>query len=208
MFFISLEGIDCSGKTTIGAMIKNELIKLGYEVIFTREPGGVYISEKIREILLDKNNNNMDSWTEFLLYLASRRQHLIEKIIPNLKKNKIVLTDRFMDSSSAYQGVGRNISLEKIQYIQEIILESYKPDLTLFFDLNWNDAKLRMAERKKNKKNRLDLEKNDFFLKVYKGYKKILKLEPSRIKRIDAKKSPNEVLKQCIKLITNKLRKI
>mgnify|MGYP002519934807 CR=1 FL=1 len=133
--FVTIEGPEGSGKTTIGKKIVEQLMNDGYEVIYTREPGGIEIAEQIRQVILDVNNTNMDPRTEALLYAASRRQHLIEKIVPAIKDNKIIICDRFVDSSLAYQGHARNIGIDEVLSINSFAIDGKMPDLTIFFDL-------------------------------------------------------------------------
>nr|WP_253723538.1 dTMP kinase [Spiroplasma citri] len=133
MLFITLEGIDGSGKTTISKLLKEKLRSEGYQVVLTREPGGNEIAEQIRNVILSKHNLGMDPWTEALLYIAARRQHVVEDILPALKRGEIVICDRFMDSTSAYQGYARGLGIWTLDEVQSIVLGTTKPDLTLFF---------------------------------------------------------------------------
>ncbi len=198
MYFISIEGIDGSGKTTIIQMIKQWFLSKGQDCVITREPGGVSISESIRSIILDKNNNHMSPWTEALLYIASRKQHLDEVVIPNLKNNKIVISDRFMDSTSAYQGYARGIDISDLDEIQNKILNHYIPDLTLFFDIDPIEANIRIQNRGLEASNRIDLETIEFHKKVYNGYKILASHNYERIKIINARLSIEKVYEQCI----------
>ncbi|WP_339024517.1 dTMP kinase [Spiroplasma endosymbiont of Agriotes lineatus] len=196
-FFISLEGTEGSGKTTVGQMLKEKLRQENYDVILTREPGGVKISEKIREIILDKENSEMDKWTEALLYIAARRQHTVEVILPALQDNKIVICDRFIDSTSAYQGLGRGLGIINLNDIQNTIIGNARPDLTIFFDLEPEIGLKRIKDfRMVSELNRLDLEQLDFHQKVYEGYRILLSQNPQRIKVINAKPDIKIVFKQ------------
>ncbi len=208
MIFISLEGLDCSGKTTIGKMIKEQLIQDGFDVLFTREPGGEPVSEKIRDLILDKKNKNIDAWTEALLYIASRRQHLIKIIIPALKKGTIILCDRFMDSTTAYQGAGRGISISELDDIQNQVLGFYKPDLTIFFNISPEDALARMSKRTNKEIDRMDLQNINFFKSVYEGFLILLNNNPKRIKEINATKSINDVFNQCYSKVREKIEEV
>jgi len=134
--FVTIEGPEGSGKTTIGKKIVERLIQEGYEVIYTREPGGIDIAEQIRNVILDVKNTNMDPRTEALLYAASRRQHLIEKIVPAIKDNKIIICDRFVDSSLAYQGHARHLGIDNVYEINKFAIDTLMPDLTLLFDID------------------------------------------------------------------------
>ncbi len=182
--FITFEGNDGSGKTTMAQLIYDRLKQEGYDVILTREPGGIEIAEKIRDIILDPANTEMDARCEALLYAASRRQHLAQKVIPALKDKKIVICDRFIDSSLAYQGHARGIGIDEVYELNLFAIDSYMPDLTLFFKISVEEAKKRMDER--GNLNRLDQEQSDFHQKVREGYELICQKYPQRIKVIDA----------------------
>ena len=130
--FISFEGVDGSGKTTVSKAVAKKLLDLGYYCVYTREPGGIEIAEEIRNVILDPKNTKMDAKTEALLYAASRRQHLVEKILPALDDGAIVISDRFIDSSLAYQGIARNIGFEKVKEINEFAIEDMYPQKTIF----------------------------------------------------------------------------
>ncbi|WBX36560.1 dTMP kinase [Mycoplasma capricolum] len=204
--FITFEGMDGSGKTTALLKVKEELERLNYKVLITREPGGEVIAEQIRQIILDNKNKDMDAWTEALLFIASRNQHLQKVIKPALEKNIIVISDRFIDSTSAYQGSARNIGVDVVSEIQQIVLKNCLPDLTLFFDVSFSEAEKRMQIRGENSKNRLDKEENNFKQKVYQGYLELVKNNPKRIKVIDANKDIDQVYNQSIKIILEKLK--
>lgn len=202
--FITIEGTDGSGKSTQVELLMDYLRKKGADVIFTREPGGTQISEKIREIILDVDNSEMTGITEALLYAAARSQHVEEKIIPALEAGKIIICDRFVDSSIAYQGAARGLGAEKIMGINEAALHGIMPDMTLFFDLSPEKGIL----RKKNERalDRLEKEKMDFHEKVYEGYKNLCKKYPERIKPIDADRSIDEVHSEVIEVIDGLLK--
>ncbi|WP_215827048.1 dTMP kinase [Spiroplasma endosymbiont of 'Nebria riversi'] len=205
-FFISLEGTEGSGKTTVGQMLKEKLRQENYDVILTREPGGVKISEQIREIILDKGNSEMDKWTEALLYIAARRQHTVEVILPALQDNKIVICDRFIDSTSAYQGLGRGLGIITLNDIQNTIIGNAKPDLTIFFDLEPEIGLKRIKDfRTTSELNRLDLEQLDFHQNVYEGYRILLSQNPQRIKAINAKPDIKIVFEQVWVLVQKHL---
>ena len=133
--FITLEGPEGSGKTTAVEAAVKKLEEMGYQIVRTREPGGTPISEQIRNVILDKANTAMDGRTEALLYAASRRQHLVEKVWPALKEGKIVICDRYLDSSLAYQGAARGLGIDEILNVNLFATENTWPDLTLLFDL-------------------------------------------------------------------------
>ena len=167
----------------------------------TREPGGVRVSELIRDILLDRQNTEMDSRTEALLFAASRRQHLIEKVKPALEEDYIVFCDRFVDSSLVYQGYGRKIGMEEVYIINQFAIESTLPDLTIFVDVRPEVGLARVFKSNNREVNRLDLEKLNFHNMIYKGYQKLLEMYPDRVKRIDGEKEIDLVAKQAIELI-------
>lgn len=194
--FITFEGNDGAGKTTICLKIKEKLEKRGYPVVYTREPGGSKIAEEIREILLDTKNTEMDQRTEALLYAASRRQHLVEKVVPALNEGKIVLCDRFVDSSLAYQGYARGIGMDEVWQINQFAISDYMPQKTLFLSVSMETGQKRMNIR--GDKNRLDLEANDFHQKVRKGYDTLIEKYPDRIVVIDAEPSVDVVFKNAL----------
>ncbi len=197
--FISIEGTDGAGKSTQIDLLKKYITEKGRDVIVTREPGGTPISEKIREIILDNNNSEMSYITEALLYAASRAQHVNEKIKPALMEGKIIICDRFVDSSIAYQCAARGISREIIEDINKYAIDGIMPDITLYFDITPQEG----IKRKKNMHtlDRIEQEKQDFHNKVYEGYQMLLKLYPERIKRIDASKDIYDVHNQVLKYI-------
>ena len=197
--FITFEGVDGCGKSTIAKMIVDKLIELNYPILFTREPGGNLIAEKIREIILDPNNTMMDNRCETLLYAASRRQHMVEQIIPALKENKIVICDRFIDSSLAYQGYARNIGIDQVRTINEFAIESFYPYKTIFFDISVDKTIERIKQREN--KDRLDLENITFHNNVQEGYKIINKHYKNRILYVDASKNIEQVYKQTLDII-------
>ena len=203
--FVTIEGVEGCGKTTIGKLIVEKLMSDGYEVIYTREPGGIEIAEQIRKVILDVNNTNMDPRTEALLYAASRRQHLIEKIVPAIKNNKIIICDRFVDSSLAYQGHARGLGIDNVYEINKFAIDTLMPDLTLLFDLDPRLGLERISANKLREVNRLDLEKAAFHNLVRNGYLEVAARFPERIKKIDASLSVEEVYNSAIKLINEAL---
>lgn len=205
--FVTIEGVEGCGKTTIGKMIVDKLISDGYEVIYTREPGGIEIAEQIRKVILDVKNTNMDARTEALLYAASRRQHLVEKVIPALKENKVIICDRFVDSSLAYQGHARGLGIEKVYEINKFAIDTVMPDLTLLFDLDPKLGLERISANKSREVNRLDLEKLEFHKLVREGFLIIENLEPNRVKKVDASKTIEEVFNDAYSLILEALNK-
>lgn len=203
--FITFEGPEGAGKTTIINMITDEFLKRDLNFISTREPGGIRIAENIRNIILNPENIEMDKRTEALLYAAARRQHLAEKVLPALGEGKIVLCDRFIDSSLAYQGVGRGIGIDEIYRINEFAINGLMPHLTIYFDLDPRVGLKRVHQADEREINRLDLEELDFHLKVQSGYFEIIKREPNRFKIIDASKSIEEVYEETLQVILEKI---
>lgn len=196
--FITFEGPDGSGKSTIIQKVYDYLIENNYDVIKTREPGGSPIAEKIRNLILDTENTEMGYRTEALLYAASRAQHVEETILPALNENKIVLCDRFLISSLAYQGVGRDLGIENVRKINEFGINEVFPDFVLFFDVD----PITTLKRKSSldTADRLEKEGNNFHERVYNGYKEILNSEKN-IEIIDATQSVEDVFNQCIKVL-------
>ena len=203
--FITFEGPDGSGKSTIIKKVYKKLINDGFDIVLTREPGGTPIAEKIRDIILDNSNVALDARTEALLYAASRRQHLVEKIRPALKEGKIVLCDRFLDSSLAYQGGGRNLGVQNVLNINLFATENTYPDLTLFFDIDPELGLKRVSQDKKRVADRLDNENENFHEKVYSTFKEIVNTNSQRIITIDASKSIEEVTECAYRTIKEKL---
>ena len=206
--FITIEGPEGSGKTTAANLLCEYLEKEGYEVVHTREPGGSEIAEQIRNIILDKKNTSMDARTEALLFAASRRQHLIEKVIPALKENKIVICDRFIDSSLAYQGKGRNLGIQNIYDINLFATDGLLPDLTLLFDIDVEKGLARVFKDKNREVNRLDVAAVNFHKLVREGYLEVAKNNPNRIKIIDASQGVNEVFNDVKEVVTKCLKNI
>ena len=191
--FIAFEGGEGAGKSTILDKIYDWMKDENIPCIKTREPGGIKISEQIRSVILDNNNTEMDERTEALLYAAARRQHLVEKIIPALNEGKVVLCDRFIDSSLAYQGYARGIGMDEILEINKFAIGEYMPNLSIFFDLDPSEGLKRINKDNNREVNRLDNEKLDFHNKVREGYYKILEKDKDRIVKIDASKSIDKV---------------
>lgn len=205
--FIVFEGGEGAGKSTILDKIYDWMNTEGIPCIKTREPGGIKISEQIRSIILDNNNTEMDERTEALLYAAARRQHLVEKIIPALNEGKVVLCDRFIDSSLAYQGYARGIGMDEILEINKFAIGEYMPDLSIFFDLEPSEGLKRINIDNNREVNRLDNEKIDFHNKVREGYYKILEKDKDRIVKVDASKTIDEVYEDVKYIITEWLDK-
>lgn len=203
--FITFEGPEGAGKTTILKMIAKNLEEKQYEYIQTREPGGIRISEAIRSVILDKAHTEMDARTEALLYAASRRQHLIERVMPALENGTIVLCDRFIDSSLAYQGYARNIGIQEVWNLNQFAIQDCMPTFTLYFDIAPELGLQRIAANADREVNRLDQESISFHKRVYEGYEQVLQMFPNRIYRIDASQSVETVFEECWKIITTHL---
>ena len=205
--FITLEGPEGSGKTTAVEAAVKALEEKGYQIVRTREPGGTPIAEQIRNVILDKDNTKMDPRTEALLYAASRRQHLVEKVWPALKEGKIVICDRYLDSSLAYQGGARGLGVDNILNVNMFATENTFPDLTLLFDITPEEGLKRIAANASREVNRLDLEKLEFHHKVRNTFLDLAKRYPERYVIIDASKSREEVAKATLDAILSRLCK-
>lgn len=193
-YFITFEGGEGAGKTSVLTAVADQLTLEGHTVVNTREPGGIKIAEEIRAILLDKANTEMDPRTEALLYAAARRQHLIEKVKPALEAGQIVLCDRFIDSSLAYQGYARNLGIDRVLQVNAFAIEQLMPDLTLFFDIKPEKGLARIQANQKREQNRLDVEELSFHKKVYQGYQELIDRFPTRIQTINAEKPLDNVI--------------
>ncbi|MFR3748089.1 dTMP kinase [Streptococcus sp.] len=202
---ISFEGPEGAGKSSILEAILPLLEEKGIPYITTREPGGVDIAEKIRQVILDPDHTSMDAKTELLLYIASRRQHLVERVLPALAAGKVVLMDRFIDSSVAYQGYGRGLSVEDIEWLNQFATDGLKPDLTLYFDLDVEEGLARIARNQEREVNRLDLEGLELHYKVRKGYLALAEKEPERIVKIDASQAFEAVLADVLTILEKRL---
>ena len=205
--FITLEGPEGSGKTTAVEAAVKKLEEMGYQIVRTREPGGTPISEQIRNVILDKGNTAMDGRTEALLYAASRRQHLVEKVWPALKEGKIVICDRYLDSSLAYQGGARGLGVEEVLNINLFATENTWPDLTLLFDIKPEIGLARISANANREVNRLDLEKLDFHNKVRESFLQLAKRWPERFVIIDASLDRETVAKNTMEAILSRLCK-
>ena len=198
-FFIVLEGPDGSGKTTVANIVCDKLTKLGYDVVHTREPGGIDIAEQIRTVILDPKNTAMDARTEALLYAASRRQHLVEKVIPAINSGKIVLCERFVYSSLAYQGMGRKIGFDDVLSINDFAINGTYPDMTIYLDVSEEVGLQRIETRAF--KDRLDSESLEFHKRVNQGYK-MVRERFKDIVIVDASKDVDEVVDKTMDAIT------
>lgn len=184
--FISFEGIDGSGKSTQCQMLYHDLLDSGHIVHLFREPGGTKISEKIRDILLDKENTEMSPVTEMLLYFSSRNQLISEKVKPALERGEIVLLDRFVDSTIAYQGYGRDLSIDSINKVADVAIGDVRPHLTILVDTPLETAENRMDNRELD---RLEAENADFKQRTRNGYLALAEMEPDRFLVLDGRES-------------------
>ena len=181
------------------------MLSENYNVISTREPGGVSTGEEIRNILLD--GENIDIRTEALLFAASRREHLVEKVIPALKNNKVVLCDLYIDSSLAYQGHARGIGIEEVKKINEFAINGLYPDLTIYLDIDAEVGRERILKNQRSQ-NRLDKETLTFHQKVIEGYKTLIKTNPERFKVIDATQNIESVVSDTYEIILSYLKNL
>jgi dTMP kinase len=185
-FFLTIEGCEGAGKSSLITMLEHYLLESGYEVITSREPGGIEIAEQIRAVILDTHNTMMDGRTEALLYAAARRQHLVEKITPALQADKVVICDRFIDSSLAYQGHARGLGIDEVLSINQFAVGQTLPDLTLYLDVDPEVGLKRIRSDAGREINRLDLEELSFHQRVREGYKLLAERFADRMVTIEA----------------------
>lgn len=204
-YFITVEGGEGAGKTSLIRRLQPFLLAKGFSVTVTREPGGIHIAEQIRSILLDRENVTMDGRTEALLYAAARRQHLVEKVIPALRQGNIVVCDRFLDSSLAYQGHARGLGVEEVLSVNRFAVDRLMPDLTLLLDIEPELGLTRIHSDRQREVNRLDLETLEFHRKVREGFLLVQELFPQRIVRIDAGREEDEVFAAAAQALERKL---
>lgn len=197
--FISIEGIEGTGKSTVLKAIKHYFLEMGIDHLITREPGGTPIAEAIRKVLLSHYDEKMCSETELLLYFAGRAQHLAEHVLPALEEGKIVISDRYVDASYAYQGGGRGIASEKIDALVSVLPGHLKPTMTLLFDAPVEVGMQRMNRR--GEKDRIEIEKIEFFERVRQTYLERAKKYPEQFRIIDATQSIKSVSDKAISLI-------
>lgn len=194
--FITIEGPEGAGKSTVLNLLVEKLHSDGFKVLQTREPGGIEIAEQIRKVILDTENTAMDPRTEALLYAAARRQHLIEKVKPALKEGYIVLCDRFVDSSLAYQGYARKLGIDEVYSINSFAIEGMMPQLTLYFDIEPDLGLERIRKSNVREVNRLDLEDIHFHQSVREGYHILLEKFSERMSMINAAQPIERVLEE------------
>ena len=204
--FISFEGPDGAGKTSVISAIQEWLTqKYGEQaVLLTREPGGNRISEQIRQILFDDHNTNMDARTEALLFAAARRHHIVEDIEPALQAGKIVLSDRYVDSSVAYQGGGRHLGADDIWELNQFAIHGLLPDLTIYLDIPSELGLERISKHRQNQVNRLDREKLRFHQDVRNAYLTLAQRHQKRIQLVDASQPLPTVINTVQKMIQNR----
>lgn len=200
--FISFEGNDGSGKSTTVRGVYDELVKRGYDVLVTREPGGSKIAEKIRSLILDNDNAGMDSRTESLLYASSRREHVVKVIKPALEQKKIVLCDRYVDSSLAYQGYARGIGIEEVYEMNMYATEGLLPELTVFVVADPEIGFMRIHKNAREL-DRLEHESLKFHKDVYQGYLKLIEKFPERIKKVNGEQALEDAVQEAIDLVVN-----
>ena len=205
--FITFEGGEGSGKSSALRLLDEKLRAEGFQTVLTREPGGTPIAEQIRNVILDRGNTAMDARTEALLYAASRRQHLVEKVWPAIKEGKLVLCDRYLDSSLAYQGGARGLGIDEVLNVNLFATEGTYPDLTLLFDIEPELGLERIAKNAQREVNRLDLEKIEFHRGVRATFLSLAKRYPERFIVLDASKSLEEVVEDAYKAIKDRLTK-
>lgn len=193
--FITIEGPDGAGKSTLVKKLQAAVAaETERSLVVTREPGGSEIAEEIRAIILNPIHTKMDARTEALLLAAGRRQHVVEKIRPALERGDIVLCDRFVDSSIAYQGQGRGIGIDKVKAINAFAVEGLKPDVTLYLDIAAEEGLKRIKSKDSNRQqDRLELEEITFHERVREGYERLIEEDPKRFSRIDASQDPDKV---------------
>ena len=199
--FITIEGIECVGKSTNAKFIEAMLNKKGYKTLVTREPGGSGIGEKIRNILLFEKKDTLSPMTELLLLFAAREKHINEIIKPALKNGTWVICDRFTDASFAYQGFGRELGFEKVNQLKALIQKDFEPDLTILLDA---PLEVITSRRKLNPNDRFESEDKKFFGRVRNGYLELAKIFEDRVKVIDASQDIEDVQNQ-IKILINSM---
>ena len=204
--FLTVEGLDGSGKGTQIERLTDALDRWGFEVVHTREPGGTPIGEKIREILLDRENTGMTDVTEALLYAASRAQHVREKILPEVARGRVVLCDRYLDSSVAYQGGGRQLGIDEVLAINAPAVEGAMPDLTVYLDLDHRESLRRRCAA--SEPDRMEMEADSFHARVEDGYHQLIARDPDRFVVVDAGKTRDEIAAEIQEQVLTRLMKI
>ncbi|WP_042228062.1 dTMP kinase [Paenibacillus popilliae] len=203
-WFITMEGGEGAGKTTAMHKLAQRLEERGLDVVMTREPGGIVISEQIRSLILDPAHVSMDPRTEALLYAAARRQHLVERIEPALQRGSIVLCDRFVDSSLAYQGYARGIGMEEVWDINRFAVHYAMPDITIWFDIDPEEGLERIRSNRCREVNRLDTEQLAFHKAVRQGYERLARQYPDRIVCVDASHPKTVIQEQIFDILSER----
>ncbi len=198
--FITFEGPDGSGKTTVSKAVCERLAELGYPVRYSREPGGSRIAEQIRDIILDPKNTDMDAKCEALLYAASRRQHLTDIVIPALESGTHVICDRFVDSSAAYQGYARGIGADEVLAMNAFAIGDLMPEKTIFLDIP-AETGIERIQKNHRAADRLDSEGMEFHRRVYEGYREVMKKAGERMIVIDASRDPETVIREAFEAV-------
>ncbi len=201
--FITVEGGDGAGKSTQINNINSYFVDRGYDVVHSREPGGTRISEELRSIVLSKEYAEMECETEMLIYAAARAQHVREFILPALASGKVVICDRYVDSSIAYQGYGRELG-EIVRIVNEFAIDGRMPDITFWLDIDPKEGKARAS--KTGDLDRLEREELDFHYKTREGFRRISEADADRVKRVDAAKTPEEIKEEIFRHLDNLLR--
>ncbi len=200
-FFITIEGPEGSGKSTLTKGIIEFLKNKGYEVVYSREPGGTGVGESIRDILLT-SSKEMDPMTEVFLFLAARRENVSKNILPALRDGKVVVCDRYTDSTSAYQGYGRGLNIKLLGRLNKIATSGIKPDITLFVDIDPETGFQRISRKNLD---RIEKENLDFHRRVREGYLKIAKIASKRVKVLDGTLNPEKLLEVAISLVLKRM---
>lgn len=206
--FITIEGGEGAGKTTLIERLSETLRQKGLQVMTTREPGGIPIAEQIRTVILDPAHTMMDARTEALLYAAARRQHLVEKVLPALERNSVVICDRFVDSSLAYQGYARGLGIDEVWEINKFAIHDTMPQLTLFMDVSPEVGLSRIKASADRELNRLDLERHSFHERVREGYKQLLERFPERIVPVNADLPPDDVFEEFMQVLESRMKSL
>ncbi len=196
-YFITFEGADGSGKSTQMRLFAQRLRKAGHTVVETVEPGGTRIGGAIRAILLNPENHDLSARAELLLYFAARAQNVDELLLPALDRGEIVLSDRWTDSTYAYQGHGRQLGTDLVLDLDRVACRGHRPDLTIWVDIDIETglerARARNAETGASAESRMDEQARDFYMRVREGYSELAQLEPERVKRVDGAGTPDDV---------------
>ena len=203
-YFISVEGNDGCGKSTQIRLLTQRLEKMGLDVLKTREPGGCPLSEKIRDLLLDKNNDTMFDMTEALLFAASRAQHVRETIAPALAQGKVVVSDRFVDSSIAYQGAGQKLGEDKVACINAFAVDKWMPDTTIYLDIDYKTAMARRA--KASETDRIELYADSFHYRAQEAFRRLCQTETKRFIHVDAVGAADEIGEKIFRAIASRIR--